>query len=173
MEVKCPSIIKEYAIWEVLISLPSILIGRYKIKIRTKKWYMRVWFHLIDIIIVNAWLLYRRVENENDRLPKLSLFDFRTEVAFSLTKSVSTPKIGRPSNEEKEQIKIPKKHTHHSITPEEIRRDGLHHRPENKEIRQRCKYQNCGKLTQCTCTKCDKYFCCGVNKNCFKDFHTK
>lgn len=114
MEVKCPSIIKEYAIWEVLISLPSILIGRYKIKIRTKKWYMRVWFHLIGITIVNAWLLYRRVENENDRLLKLSLFDFRTEVAFSLTTSVSTPKIGRPSNEEKEQIKIPKKHTHHN-----------------------------------------------------------
>jgi len=62
---------------------------------------MRVWYHLIDISIVNAWLLYRRVENENGRVPKLSLFDFRTEIAFSLTTSVSTPKRDRPSNEEK------------------------------------------------------------------------
>ena len=74
------------------VDLLDSLIGRYKIKIRTKKWYMRVWYHLIDISIVNAWLLYRRVENENGRVPKLSLFDFRTEVAFSLTTSVSTPK---------------------------------------------------------------------------------
>ncbi|XP_050059682.1 piggyBac transposable element-derived protein 3-like [Aphis gossypii] len=153
MEVKCPSIIKEYNRHMGGVDLLDSLIGRYKIKIRTKKWYMRVWYHLIDISIVNAWLLYRRVENENGRVPKLSLFDFRTEVAFSLTTSVSTPKRGRPSNEEREQIKIPKKHTH-SITPEDIRRDGLHHWPEYKETRQRCKYEKCGKLTQCTCTKC-------------------
>lgn len=50
------------------------------------------------------------MENENGRVP--NLFDFRTEVAFSLTTSVSTPKRGRPSNEEREQIKIPKQHTH-------------------------------------------------------------
>jgi hypothetical protein len=38
--------------------------------------------------------------------------------------AVSTPKRGRPSNEEEKQIKRPKQHTH-LITPEEISRDGL------------------------------------------------
>lgn len=172
VKINCPSIIKDYNRHMGGVDFLDSLIGRYKIKIRTKKWYMlRIWYHMIDITIVNAWLLYRRLENENGRLPKLTLFYFPAEVAYELTTSVPTLKRGRSSNTEKEQMpKKPKSHTL-VFTSDEMRKDGLNHWPEYKEKRQRCKFQNCSKLTNCACTKCDKYLCCGINRNCFTKFH--
>lgn len=60
-----------------------------------------VWYHLIDVTIVNIWSLYRRVELGSGRTPTKSLFDFRVEVATSLTKigEVVTPKRCGPSVE--------------------------------------------------------------------------
>jgi len=48
IEVSCPFIIKEYNKHMGGVDLLDSLIGRYKIKMRSKKWYMRLWYHLID-----------------------------------------------------------------------------------------------------------------------------
>lgn len=32
-------------------------IGRYKIGIKSRKWYMRLFYHLLDITVTNAWIL--------------------------------------------------------------------------------------------------------------------
>jgi hypothetical protein len=83
------------------VDLLDSLIGRYKIKMRSKKWYMRIWYHLIDMTIVNDWLLYRRVETEKGNKPNKTLFDFRVEAIISITKmgEITTPIRGRPSLE--------------------------------------------------------------------------
>lgn len=157
------------------VDLLDSLIGRYKIKMRTKKWYMRLWYHLIDVTVVNAWLLYRRVEMSKGNIPKITLFDFRSEVAFSLTKTnaLATPKRGRPSLMVETQIAAKRIRPHTSKLPSiDVRKDSLDHWPDFKETRQRCKMPGCGKLTSCTCTKCDNYFCYGVNRNCFILFFT-
>lgn len=101
VEISCPKIIKEYNHHMSGVDLFDSLIGRYKIKMRSRKWYMCIWYHLIDITIVNAWLLYRRVETEKGNRPNMTLFDFRVEIAISLTKvgKITTPKRGRPSFE--------------------------------------------------------------------------
>lgn len=56
-----------------------------------------LWYHLINISVINAWLLYRQTETENGRKPDKYLFDFRAEIAISLTKmgEIITPKRGR------------------------------------------------------------------------------
>lgn len=81
LDVNCPAIIKDYNRHMGGVDLLDSLIGRYKIRMRTKKWYMRIWYHLIDVTVVNAWLLYRRVEVLNGRKPTMSLFDFRLNVS--------------------------------------------------------------------------------------------
>lgn len=83
VQISCLKIIKEYNRHLGGVDLLDSLISRYKIKIRSKKWYMRIWYHLIDITIVNAWLLYKRVETEKGNKPKMTLFDFRFEIATS------------------------------------------------------------------------------------------
>jgi len=137
---------------------------------------MRLWYHLIDVAVVDAWLLYRRVETSKGKKPTIiTLFDFRSEVAFSLTKlNTSTPERGRPSLMVETQIATKRNIPHTSkLSSIDIRKDSFDHWPDYKETRQRCRKPGCGKLTSCTCTMCNNYFCCGVNRNCFTLFHTK
>jgi hypothetical protein len=42
------------------VDLLDSLIALYRIKIRSRKWYHRIVFHLLDMTVVNIWLLYRR-----------------------------------------------------------------------------------------------------------------
>ncbi|KAJ8349477.1 hypothetical protein SKAU_G00246070 [Synaphobranchus kaupii] len=67
---------------------------------RSKKWYHRIVFHMLDLTLVEAWLLYRRDCQsqipENDQLP---LLDFKIQVASCLCmeNKVSNKRKGRPS----------------------------------------------------------------------------
>ncbi|XP_056637682.1 piggyBac transposable element-derived protein 3-like [Diorhabda sublineata] len=68
------------------------LINKYRIKILSKKWYFPLITNLIDIIAVNAHVIY---EIANGKIPFLDLTIARTYLA---TSSISDPKrLGRPS----------------------------------------------------------------------------
>ncbi|MGH0160006.1 UNVERIFIED_CONTAM: hypothetical protein FKN15_038609 [Acipenser sinensis] len=41
------------------VDLQDSLIALYQTKIRSKKWYHRIVFHMMDFTLVQAWLLYR------------------------------------------------------------------------------------------------------------------
>lgn len=58
--IQCSNIIKEYNKYMGGVDLLYSLIGRYKIRMRSRKWYMRLWYHLLDVSVVNSWILYRR-----------------------------------------------------------------------------------------------------------------
>jgi len=76
------------------VDLLDSIIGRYRIAIRSKKWYFKLFYHFLDVSLVNVWLLYRRAyENE----ATISLVKFRQEVAVTLCQSgmISTPTRGR------------------------------------------------------------------------------
>lgn len=109
LDVNCPAIIKDYNRHMKGVDWFDSLIGRHKIRMRTKKWYMRIWYHLIDVTVVNAWLLYRRVEVLNGRKPTMSLYDFCLNVSYSLTKvGTITPKRGRPPTSVLKEMAIKK-----------------------------------------------------------------
>jgi len=81
------------------VDLLNSLIGRHKITMRTKKWYMRLFYHMLDMTIINAWLLYKRVQKENVNNAPMKLKSFRIDIAICLTKvgQFQTPKRGRPT----------------------------------------------------------------------------
>ena len=73
------------------------LLSLYRIQIRSKKWYHKLFFHFLDVTVVQSWLVYCRsiIANEG----KLKLREFKMILANSLMragKSTST-KRGRPS----------------------------------------------------------------------------
>lgn len=79
---------------------------------KTKKWYMRIFYHMVDMTIVNAWLLYKRVEIEKGNNVPMPLKHFRIDIAHCLTKmgKLCTPKRGRPTlTSIEEQLKEKKK----------------------------------------------------------------
>lgn len=169
--VNCPDIIKQYNKHMGGVDLIDSHIGRYKIMMRSKKWYMRIFYHLLDISVINAWLLYKRVNSGNGKL--LKLYEFRAEVAECLSKvQITGPKRGRPSSGIEDQLQI-KKHRGPAavVPPKDVRCDEVGHWPNFSDKRQRCKMPNCKGFSTIICEKCRVNLCFNKSANCFKNFH--
>lgn len=116
VEVKCPDLVMEYNRFMGGVDLLDSLIGQHKITMRTKKWYMWLFYHMLDMTIINAWLLYKSVQKENGNNAPMKLKAFRIDIATCLTKvgQFQTPKKGRPSlisieeqfKEKKKEVKL-------------------------------------------------------------------
>ncbi|KAJ8963503.1 hypothetical protein NQ314_005582 [Rhamnusium bicolor] len=55
------------------VDILDSMLGYYSIQHRSKKWYIRVFFHFIDMC-VNSWLLWRRCQNTQNMYLQLSEF---------------------------------------------------------------------------------------------------
>lgn len=58
--VPCPKAVTTYNSHMGGVDLLDALLGYYRIQNRSHKFYHRIFFHLLDMTTVNAWLLYRR-----------------------------------------------------------------------------------------------------------------
>lgn len=169
VRIKCPAIIKQYNRHMGGVDLLDSLIGRYKISMRSRKWYMRLFYHLIDVTIINAWLLYKKSCNSN-----MKLVDFRLDIAQTLCISgTNSTKRGRPSLSQVEIDVKKKKGNAAPIPPVDVRLDETNHFPTWNGSRVRCKMPKCNSQTYVTCAKCSIALCFNQNKNCFREFHTK
>lgn len=86
------------------VDMMDSMIGRYRISIRTKKWYMKCFYHLLDMTLVNSWLIYKKLPGH-----KLTLAKFKEEVSVSLCHQYKKPTRGRRSSLENQLIKKKKK----------------------------------------------------------------
>ena len=79
--VQCPSIIKLYNSSMGGVDLADCLIELYRINIRFKKYYFRLIVHMIDMVIVNSWLLYKRdaFKLKNTSIRNTSFGSFQVE----------------------------------------------------------------------------------------------
>lgn len=167
VQVDCPKIVTEYNKHMGGVDLLDSLLGRYKIIQRSKKWYIRLFYHLLDLSVINSWLLYVRIKREKFQ-PHLQLSKFRLELAQSLCKygQVVTPTRGRPANSVK-----PKKSNAAKGPNQDVRLDSISHWPEYNQKRQRCKMPGCKGFSFIQCIKCKVYLCLNKNNNCFMAYH--
>ncbi|CAH1996092.1 unnamed protein product [Acanthoscelides obtectus] len=95
--MECPGSVFVYNNYMGGVDLLDAMLGLYRIRIRSKKWYLRIFFHMLDMCCVNAWLLWRRSNKEFD----LPLKDFKLAIADSLCNLNREHKrrVGRPSAE--------------------------------------------------------------------------
>ncbi|XP_064083071.1 piggyBac transposable element-derived protein 3-like [Macrobrachium nipponense] len=128
--------------------LADCLLSLYRIPVRSKKYYRRLIFHMIDMCINQAWLLYRR-DYETAGLSqekKHSLLSFRMSVSESLIRAEKyVPKRGRPSLSKK-TADPPKKRRQKmgQVRPQkDVRFDKVGHFPEAKDPRLYCKRLGC------------------------------
>ena len=173
VEIDCPNIIKQYNKHMGGVDLADSLIGRYRIKMKSRKWYIRIFYHLVDITIVNSWILYKKVCLVREEIP-MSLCDFRINLGESLCRSgVSLQKTrGRPSSSPGPFLQEKRKKCINSHIPsDDVRKDDISHWPVYINKRLRCKLPNCTGYTFIKCEKCDTALCFNKSKNCFKDFH--
>ena len=59
-EIPCPQIVRAYNKSMGGVDLAGMLISLYRVEVKTRRWYIKVFWHLVDIAMVNAWIPYRR-----------------------------------------------------------------------------------------------------------------
>lgn len=180
-QVPCPAIVKSYNKSMGGVDLADMLISLYRIQARTKRWYIKVFWHLVDIAKVNAWILYKRHYTMSNQ-PKgkmQTLVNFSKEIADSLimANKVVVSSKGRPKRrsldqtpEETERPAKGKKPTV-PIPCGDIRYDSIGHFPCATKEKSRCRH--CKSYIRMKCIKCKVFLCVLVDRNCFQDFHQK
>ncbi|CAG4992139.1 unnamed protein product [Parnassius apollo] len=111
------------------VNLIDSIMGRYKIKLRSKRWQVRMFYHFLDLAISNAWLLYKRVyKTNNTNGPLLSSADFREEIGTVLCKMGIKAHVQRRSIEPDIQAKK-RKGPAQFVPPAAVRQDQVGYWP--------------------------------------------
>uniref|UniRef100_A0A2H1VR69 SFRICE_028309 n=1 Tax=Spodoptera frugiperda TaxID=7108 RepID=A0A2H1VR69_SPOFR len=178
VSINCPNVIKYYNTHMGGIDLLDSFVGRYHITRKSRKWTNRLFFHLLDVTIINSWLLYKKTlkQTRSDTRP-LNLCKYRLELANSLCNlgvQGNSTKRGCPSSSSLEaELQLKKKRgPAQTMPPKDVRQDKTDHWQKWGD-RDRCKYPNCKGYTFTYCEKCRVSLCYNRDNNCFYKFHTE
>lgn len=142
------------------VDLMDQCVAMYPHRRKNKRWYLRVFFHFLDVTTVNAWHIYRMCE-----LDKKDLLHFKASVARALVNatSIQTPRRGRPS-----ATPPPLKRRAVSKPSPEIKFGPGDHWPRLTEAKNanRCHDSACTRKTKYICMQCLVVLCRCSNARC-------
>jgi hypothetical protein len=163
-QVPCPSAVVDYNRNMNYVDKYDQLLSSYKIDRRSKKWWHRIFFYLIDAAVVNSYCIYKLLE-----LPYLSSKDFRRAVIDGLVAERLVSNKRQSTNSQPIQIKKSK-----PFTPTEIRLTSSTHQPQRSSRRRcaLCSTKSKQVRTDWICTVCQVPLCLTKNKSCFQRYHT-
>lgn len=181
IQITQPHVIKSYNQYMGGVDLIDMLVSLYRINVRSQKYYHKIIFHLMDLSVVNAWLLYRRHCSQS-KIPKkniMSLLTFRISIAESLLKSVQQPlpppKRGRPSSkslDKENRVPSSSRATPVPAPSKNVRFDNHDHWPIYTE-KGRCRKPGCSGYSRVSCLKCKMRLCINDKNNCFTSYHKR
>ncbi|CAB3231975.1 unnamed protein product [Arctia plantaginis] len=172
-DVSCPIGILEYTKRMGGVDRFDQKRGTYSISRRSKRWWMRIFYFLVDSAITNAYIMY----TQNDRVHNLmTSLHFRTVLARNLIVNFSSRKrtVAQSPNFVTKKPKGPtsRQKAIHGI-PDELRLNdvGSHMPMELLKYRRcrACSSKNLNKTSKIQCTKCQVPLCIVP---CFAQFHT-
>ncbi|GFW12549.1 piggyBac transposable element-derived protein 2 [Trichonephila clavipes] len=164
VNVTCPEVIICYNKHRGGVDLMNQRKACYEVNRKVKiKYYLRLFFYLLDIALNNAYLVYVKL-HEAQRMegPLLSSLEFRQHIARGLINNYTCRQRPRPAVISTEKQRIGTKR----ILPE--------HNMQKVEKMKRC--ANCAKRrkenrTNNICTVCNVHLCFTVKRNCFVEYH--
>ncbi|CAK1592781.1 unnamed protein product [Parnassius mnemosyne] len=53
------------------VDLMDSFLGRNRIRMKSRKWYMRIFYHLLDLTVINSWVLCKKVEEKKGNHKKI------------------------------------------------------------------------------------------------------
>ena len=170
--IPCPRSVFVYNNYMGGVDLLDSMLGFYCIRIRSKKFYLRIFFHFIDVVVVNSWLLARRAQKFD--MPLLDTKLAITDALCRAGKPMKQHNVGRPSTSKVQQLHDMKrkKGPTKEIPQEDVRKDGIDHLPYwHESTRSRCKFPESSGKTFVICTQCQIPLCFNKDRNCFARFH--
>ena len=130
--------------------------GKYSITIKGKKWYWNLFIRLLDMTMINAWIVHRMVHG-SDQL-SMTLLEFKRQVCIAYIKGSKTrTALGK------------KKTSGPPTTPSDVRFDNKGHFLEKRGEQRRCQNKPCSSKPRTYCKKCTVTLCV----ECFVPYHSK
>ena len=162
-EITCLQLVKDYNTHMGYVDQSDMFLSFYKVNRKSRKWWHRLFWHFLDLSVVNAFIIFR------DRGPtkSLNLKEFRLAVVAGLVGAAPcTPKIGRKSSD------TPPNRYKTSV-PYEIKFDKCAHLPihGNKVRCAHCSTRSQPHRTRWHCSSCHVGLCLTEKSNCFFKFH--
>lgn len=90
ISVACPKLVEQYNHHMGRVDLLDSMLVYYRSKVRWRKWYHRIFSHILDMTVVYGWILWRRYQNLN-----IALVDFELNVANLLAYAGKDPSATR------------------------------------------------------------------------------
>jgi len=169
VQVNRPHIIKLYNQSMGGVDLLDMMSSLYKRQLKSKRWYLYIFYHTVTLAVVNSWFLYRRDCMLLGIKKTIPMKVFQATLAQALVKK-GKPCRGRPSLAE---LKSPPAKQRRVATPTpDIRYDCVDHWPIHDAKRNRCKLCTKG-FSQWKCHKCEVYLCLFPQRNCYVTYHKK
>ena len=171
VDVDRPAVVGAYNAYMGGIDLFDMMCTLYKRQIKSRRWYLYIFYHSLTMVMANAWFLYRRESKSLKNNRPLQMKEFQIQAATSLMCQGKIP-CGRRS------LQSPPPAKKHRVQPSpqlDVRYDNVGHLPMSQEKKGRCRYCPTG-YSFWTCSKCKVYLClvCGKDpKNCFASYHMK
>lgn len=171
-EIPCPQVIKDYNNFMGGVDHADQLRVTYGVDRRSKKWWHRLFWGMIDILFVNAYIIYKDLNGP------MTLLEFRRIVVQGLInkKEHPTPVRGLFQRKPKENKgHINKRRGKNWSVPNDVRfgNRGVHWIKYVDE-RGRCEVCSMSQIQsrpRSKCTHCGIFLCSNEKKNCFNIFH--
>lgn len=174
--IKRPEVVDKYNHGMGGVDLFDQMMSYYRVFLKSKKWPLRVIFHLIDFAVLQSYYEYKTRISPNPEIEVMPYLDYRFRLAKTLIYASKTiqKKKGRPSSANiDENIAEPKKAKPEFQPLQEIRFDHTDHLPlhDQKKLSGRCKFPGCSGKSHIICSKCKVHLCMNANNNCFYQYH--
>lgn len=165
--VHCPTLVKNYNQFMGGVDKADMLKAIYELDRKSKKWWHRIFFHFLDVCVVNAYIIYKETAAYHSAAC-INLKEFKLSVGVGLIGAASSnaPHKGRKRSSTESKFK--------PYIPQEIRYDKVGHMPERTTSRRcaNCSTRNVPHRSKWGCKTCKVSLCLSENRNCFALYHT-
>ena len=151
------------------VDLSDIFISLYYTKFKTKRCYLKIMDHCIDICKVNAWLIYRRYFHKRKSLKTNNL----AWIASALIRARTVVnQVGRTPKCKSSELDVVRRTLSEPEPIADIWFDDVSHWPEFGAHKRKCRLCKTGR-SRVFSKKCNIFLCLSNARNCFTEYHTK
>lgn len=127
IQINCPQATRDYNNYMNCVDKADQLKSTYEISRKSKKWWLRIFWHFIDVTVVNSFIIYK----QNTPSTKMNLIDFRLKLVTELIGFASPKKRGPKTKQFTPSKRKPQ-------ISNEIRFSQARHIPTKLEIQRNC-----------------------------------